>query len=148
MKHATTIVTALCAATGLAYAGGFSLTNDNAILSIDDGGWSTGLVERATGRVLANGRVPFVRPQVKGKYLVSTAVEQRGPDEWAWKYGNLPGEIVVGVKPFVEDPKTAERRMKALLAMAEAEKEQAKMVLSSYDLSDKKYIEPLLAELK
>lgn len=30
----------------------------------------------------------------------------------------------------------------------EAEKEQAKMVLSSYDLSDKKYIEPLLAELK
>lgn len=30
----------------------------------------------------------------------------------------------------------------------EAEKEQAKMILSSYDLSDKKYIEPLLAELK
>ena len=33
-----------------------------------------------------------------------------------------PADAVVGVKPFVEDPKTAERRMKALLAMAEAEK--------------------------
>ena len=37
-----------------------------------------------------------------------------------------PADAVVGVKPFVEDPKTAERRMKALLAMAEAEKEQEK----------------------
>ena len=38
----------------------------------------------------------------------------------------VPADAVVGVKPFVEDPKTAERRMKALLAMAEAEKEQEK----------------------
>lgn len=35
-----------------------------------------------------------------------------------------PADAVVGVKPFVEDPKVAERRMKALLAMAEAQKEQ------------------------
>ena len=100
MKQTTMIAAALCVVSGLAQAGGFSLTNDNAILSIADDGWSTRLVERATGRVLADGRVPFVRPQVDGRLLVSTAVEQRGPDAWAWKYGKLPGEIEVGVKPF------------------------------------------------
>ena len=32
-----------------------------------------------------------------------------------------PADAVAGVVPFVEDPKVAERRMKALAALAEAE---------------------------
>ena len=79
---------------------GFSLTNEHVVLSIDAGGWATQLTERATGRVLADGRIPFVRPLVGGRLQVSSAVEPRGADAWAWKYGKIPGEIVVGVTPF------------------------------------------------
>ena len=84
-----------------AQAGGFALTNELAILSIGADGFSTQLVERATGRVLADGKVPFVRPVlVDGTMPVSRAVEERGPGAWAWTFGALPGEVVLQVQPF------------------------------------------------
>ena len=93
-------VLAVVAAGVSLYACGFSLTNEHIVLSIDASGWATQLMERATGRVLADGRVPFVRPTVDGKSLVSSTVEPRGADAWAWKFRTIPGEIVLGVTPF------------------------------------------------
>ena len=83
-----------------ASAGAFSLTNENVVLSMDARGWTTRLVERATGRVLADGSAPFVRVKAGSRWLNPSSAEPRGADAWAWKFGKTPGEVVVGVKPF------------------------------------------------
>ena len=77
-----------------------ALTNENAVLSIDARGWFAGLAERATGRVLADGEEPFVSAMIGDAYFKPTSIEPRGADSWAWKFGSVPGEVVVGVKPF------------------------------------------------
>lgn len=85
-----------------AWGGGFALTNDLAILSVDAQGWSTQLVERASGRVLADGRVPFIRLDTgdgKGPGVCS-AVAPRGANAWAWTFPGKTGEVVLGVEPF------------------------------------------------
>ena len=94
------VLAALLSGAAAVFGGGFSLTNELVVLSLDARGWSTQLVERATGRVLATGAVPFVRPLIDGQLRISTSVEPRGKDAWAWKYGKTPGEIVVGMVPF------------------------------------------------
>ncbi|MCQ2390585.1 MAG: right-handed parallel beta-helix repeat-containing protein [Kiritimatiellae bacterium] len=82
-------------------AGGLSLTNEHVILDLDAAGWSTQLVERATGRVLANGRVPFVRVDVGQGAGISESLEPRGDQAWAWKTRGVEGEVVLGITPFV-----------------------------------------------
>ncbi len=94
------VLAALLSGAAAVFGDGFSLTNELVVLSLDARGWSTQLVERATGRVLATGAVPFVRPLIDGQLRVSTSVEPRGKDAWVWKYGKTPGEIVVGMVPF------------------------------------------------
>lgn len=94
------LVAAAAAAVETASAAGVSLANENVVLSIDAGGCATRLLERATGRVLADGRVPFVQPFADGRWLTSSSVEPRGENAWAWKYADCPGEIVVGATPF------------------------------------------------
>ncbi len=74
------VLAALLSGAAAVFGGGFSLTNELVVLSLDARGWSTQLVERATGRVLAAGAVPFVRPLIRGQLQISTSVEPRGKD--------------------------------------------------------------------
>ena len=53
------VLAALLSGAVVVFGDGFSLTNELVVLSLDARGWSTQLVERATGRVLAAGAVPF-----------------------------------------------------------------------------------------
>ena len=100
MNMQTKIIPALCLCALLAHGSEFTLTNENAMLSIDGRGWFSKLVERATGRVLADGAVSFLKLNAGGRWLAASSVEPRGPDAWAWKFDGAPGEIVLGVRPF------------------------------------------------
>ena len=67
---------------------------------LDHEGWST-LLMASDSTILADGRVPFVRPFVENgnSALCSTSIEQLYGNCWRWHYGNH-GSVDVEVKPF------------------------------------------------
>ena len=78
-----------------------TFVSDFAELRLDDRGWTTGLVERATGRVLADGKVPFIRPVVetKGSLPVSSGFRETGRNRYVWTFDDL-GSVELEITPF------------------------------------------------
>ena len=75
-----------------------TLSNELVSLGLDDAGFSTGLVERATGRMLANGRAPFVAVLRSDGTVEPTGFVQTD-QEAVWRFPG-GGTVVLGVDPF------------------------------------------------